>query len=110
MKIRIDYVTNSSSSSFILAIHKDFSNEELNELIENNRTIIKKIAEHCMLTEEEAIDEIEYNFGKTPDLVIDNWNLFCGIAGNEYGGFYNRFLDRINAEDTEHFKMRYGDD
>ena len=109
MKIRRDFVTNSSSSSYIIALHKDFGKEELDELIKSNQSIIKKYAGYYDLTEQEAIDVIKDNFGCMPDLTIDDWNFYIGNAGNEYGDFYRLFLYYINVDDTEHFRMRFGD-
>lgn len=109
MKIRQDFITNSSSSSYIIALHKDFSDKELDELIESNRSIIEKYAGHYNLSTHEAEDEIRDNFGCTPDLTIDDWNFYIGMAGDEYGDFYRMFMYYINVDDTDHFKMRYGD-
>lgn len=109
MKIRRDFVTNSSSSSYIVALHNDFSDEELNNLIQDNMGIIEKYAKHYGLTKKEAIEEIKDNFGYKPDLTIDDWNLYLGVAGDEFGDFYRMFMYYINADDTKHFMMRYGD-
>lgn len=109
MKIRQDFVTNSSSSSYIVALHKDFIEEELNNLIESNMNIIKRYSEHCGLTTQEAIEEIKDNFDNYPDLTIDDWNFYIGKAGNDYGDFYRLFMYYINTDDTEHFRMVHGD-
>lgn len=108
LKIRQDFVTNSSSSSYIVALHKDFSEEELNCLIQSNMEIIEKYSGYYGLTKEEAIEEIKDDFGGMPDLTIDDWKFYIGIAGDELD-FYGLFMYYIDADDTEHFKMRYAE-
>ena len=110
MKIRFDFVTNSSSSSYIIAMHKDFNKEDFDKIIKLNKDIIERYAEHFKLSEEEAIGEIEDKMlGYAPDLTIGDWNFYVGQAGDEYGGFYRLFLYYMHSDDTEHFRMRYGD-
>ena len=109
MKIRYDFVTNSSSSSYILALHKDFNQKDLDELIEKNRSIIDKYAKDYDLSLVDAEREIRDNFGCSPDLTIDDWNFFVGRAGDGFGDFYRMFMYYINAGDTDHFRVRYGD-
>ena len=109
MKVREDFVTNSSSSSYIIAMHKDFSEKELDELIESNNSIIEKYAGHFNFTEQEAKEVIKDNLGYSPDLTIDDWNFYAGVAGDEYGDFFRLFLYYINVDDTEHFRIRFAD-
>ena len=71
--------------------------------------IIEKYSEHYGMTTREAIEEIKDNFDYDPDLTIDDWNFYIGMAGDEYGDFYRLFMYYINVDDTEHFRMRYGD-
>ena len=109
MKIRTDFVTNSSSSSFVIAKHKDYKREEFENLIEKNDTTISLLEKYHKMSKEEIISEIDDNFnGSSPDIVIGDWGIYGGNCGDGYG-VYGEFLYYANVRDSEHFKMRHCD-
>lgn len=110
MKIRRDFVTNSSSSSFVLAMHKDLTGKELDDIIEKNGGCISKFASLFDMTKKEVESEIKDEFmDMHPDLELGDWNISCGIASSDLGSLISMFIYSMRSEDTNHFKMRFGD-
>lgn len=112
MKIRTDYVTNSSSSSFIVAKHNDLTAEELKKIIEDNDGVIKIILKEynqyaskkvsLKNAKEEILSEL-IHIGSS--MKIGDWELACGEANGEDGGIFDLFMYNISNIDTEHFKI-----
>ena len=107
MKIRYDFVTNSSSSSYIIAKHKDFNKQDLDDIIESNIDIIKKHCDWFDMTPEEAEEEIRDNFCASPDMTIGDWELYGGYVYGDGDDLYDLFLYNMIAKDTDHFRMRF---
>lgn len=107
MKFRSDFVTNSSSSSFVIARHKEYSKKDFDKLIADNDKLIRKILEVKTDSNREwLIEEIEYEIRfASADLTIGDWDIICGRASNDNDGI-EYFLYECSTEDTEHFKMR----
>jgi hypothetical protein len=122
LKIRLDLVTNSSSSSYIIAKHKDCTREDiaksLNTAIDD---FINCDAEYCYdfedLLDENSKEQAKELFKSkiineindlSPDLKLDNWDISATEGSND-GGALSCFLYSSGYIDDEKLKIRIGD-
>ena len=115
MKIRTDYVTNSSSSSFVIAVHKDCTIDEVKEMLHRHESKIKNLMddldispiEYDSAIQEIADDLLSAHWG---DMTLGEWTVTSKYGSNEDGKLCGCALYDFGYDmGTEHLKVMRGD-
>lgn len=117
MKIRSGFVSNSSSSSFIIAVRSSVTNEDINAFVENATENIKNFIEDmdyksdCMdeIVEEvkqELRNELQFILMDSSGLLLGDWKVFANEYSNEDGDYYAFMYDYAQDLSTELFKFK----
>lgn len=115
MKIRTDYVTNSSSSSFIIAVHKDCTIDEVKAMLHHHESKIKNLMDDLDISPIEydsAIQEIAEDLLSTywGDMALGDWTVTSKYGSNEDGELLGCALyDFGHNMGTEHLKIMRGE-
>ena len=114
MKKRFGHVTNSSSSSFIIAKNDKCTKEEIkNSILDNKELIIEMFGLFDEVCEEYMIEEFAADLAsslfRVPDLKLDNWMVGSTYYSSEDeidGAFVYEYGHKLS---TDNFKVQCGD-
>lgn len=113
MKKRFGHVTNSSSSSFIIAKNDKCTVEEIKNSILDNKELVKEMFElfdeNCEeYTIEEFADDLALSLFRVPDLKLDNWMVGSTYYSSEDEIDSAFVYDYGHKLSTDNFKVQCG--
>lgn len=106
MKVRTGFVSNSSSSSFIVAFHKDCTQQEVIDLLSNEKEALSCVMTYWDdLSEEDVIsDAVGLLFGyKRRGIELGDYTVIACEFSNEDDPEYAFLYDALGRNNTNHF-------
>ncbi len=110
MKFRKDFVTNSSSSSFIIATNDNVTEEEIENFIKINSKQISSVKKSNYL--ESSIKDIKENLktyirrnNKSCNMKLNNWNVSVQEVTNESDNDLDIIFYELEFKNTENIKF-----
>ena len=113
MKYRTDFVTNSSSSSYIIAIKNDITEEKLRSLITKEFVIDQLYLDENNNEAEKYIDKVvkfvvNKKYGYNKPIMLDNWIVFNYVDSysEEENNTTFQILSGIGIKNNEFIKSK----
>ena len=107
MKIRKDFVTNSSSSSFVIATRDNIIQQDYRDFLIINDKEIRKCAKELEIDPEEIEDDLYDFISMEKSLHLDGWDVSGTRISNE-GSPAEVFLYDYEVKNTDKIKMAFG--